>query len=152
MKFKENFCVESALEPLWESLMDVRRVAACLSGVEELEVVENDKYRGLIAVSMGPVRLRFSGEVNVTLRDKENWTAILQARAKDAKAGGGFRASLRMQLSTSSATTTDLLLELETTFLGRIGELGRPLIKRKISSMMTDFVRSLNAQLVPVNS
>ncbi len=131
--------------------MDVHKVATCLPGVEDLTVLEPDKYQGVLLVRMGPVKLKFNGQVNVTLRDKECWTAILEANANDSRAGGGFKASLRMQLveATDSALepASDLILELETTFLGRIGELGRPLIKRKISSIMRDFSETLNASL-----
>lgn len=151
MIFSESFSIESDREALWDILMDVNQVADCLPGVEELEVLDEDHYRGLIAVAMGPVKLRFKGEINVTSRDKEAWNALLTASANDAKAGGGFRASLQMQLSeaiTGNEPATDLSLKLETTFLGRIGELGRPLIKKKISTIMNEFVKSLNLKII----
>jgi len=151
LKFEERFRVDSDRESLWELLMDVHKVATCLSGVEDLTVLQPDEYEGVLPVSMGPVKLKFKGRVTVTLRDKERWTAILEAKANDSRAGGGFKASLQMQLieATDSALepASDLMLKLETTFLGRIGELGRPLIKRKINSIMRDFSETLNASI-----
>ena len=96
MKFEQRFNIDLDRDNLWELLMDVHKVGACLRGVEDLAVIEPDKYKGKILVGMGPVKLQFDGQVNVTLRDKEHWTAILEASANDAKAGGGFKASLQM--------------------------------------------------------
>ena len=143
MNFKENFNVESDRQNLWDFLMDVHKVASCMGGVEELSVIDTDRYRGVMLVRMGPVKLRFKGDVDVTSRDRENWTATVSASANDAKAGGGFKGSLQMELSKVSNSTTALVLDLETTLLGKIGELGRPLIKRKVSSMMRDFSEAL---------
>lgn len=148
MEFKEQYIVGSSPDALWAILMDVHKVAGCLDGVETLDVVSDDAYTGTLAVKMGPVRLKFQGDVNVTLRDHENLLGVLEATARDAKAGGGFKAQLNMQLSEHDAQSTQLDITLNTTFLGRIGELGRPLIKKKINTMMNDFIEALNSQYV----
>jgi len=148
MQFKHQYTIAQAREPLWDTLMDVHKVAGCLTGVEALEVLQDDLYAGILAVKMGPVNLKFSGEVSVTRRDRQHWLGILEANAKDAKAGGGFKAALTLQLVEAEPDATDLEITLDTTFLGRLGELGRPLIKKKINTMMDDFIKTLNAQYV----
>lgn len=144
MQFAHNYTIALPREQLWPILMDVHKVAECMTGVESLDVISDDNYEGVLAVKMGPVRLRFNGVVNVTRRDDESWIGVLEATARDAKAGGGFRASLTMQLLEPETGTSALDIDLETTFLGRIGELGRPLIKKKINTMMDDFIAALN--------
>ena len=148
MQFEAQYTIRLPHETLWEVLMDVHKVAECIEGVSALEVIEPDHYAGSLTVKMGPVKFTFEGVVNVTLRDRENWRGVLEATAKDPKAGGGFKANLTMVLIEQGATSTQLDINLETTFLGRIGELGRPLIKKKIANMMTDFVNTLDARHV----
>lgn len=148
MQFEAQYPISLPREPLWEILMDVHKVAECIEGVSTLEVVEPDHYSGSLTVKMGPVKFTFEGVVNVLSRDRENWIGVLEATAKDPKAGGGFKANLTMALVEQSAISTQLDINLETTFLGRIGELGRPLIKKKIATMMTDFVNTLDARHV----
>lgn len=143
MDIEATYPIAMPAAELWPILMDVHEVAACLEGVEELDVVEEDRYRGRLGVKMGPVRLRFEGDVEVTSRDHDNRVGMLEASAKDAKAGGGFKATLEMRLSEIDPTNSKLAIRLETTFLGRIGQLGRPLIKKKISTMMNDFINTL---------
>ena len=146
MQFNQQYTIELARDVLWTTLMDVHKVASCLDGVESLNVIADDSYEGTLAVKMGPVRLKFQGEVMVTMRDAANWIVVLEANAKDPRAGGGFRASLHMQLHQRELHSTDLEITLDTTFLGRMGELGRPLIKKKIGTMMDEFVEALSRQ------
>ncbi len=149
MQFNQQYTIEIPVEPLWETLMDVRQVAGCLEGVEELNVIDDDLYEGKLTVKMGAVKLRFHGRVTVTLRDHANRKGVLEAGAKDPKAGGGFKAALQMQLAETAPGTSELALDLEATILGRIGELGRPLIKKRINTMMDDFVEALIGHLAP---
>ncbi len=143
MEFVQTYTVLMPRHSLWLTLMDVHKVASCLTGVEDLQVLADDNYTGRMSVKMGPVRLRFAGNVKVALRDYENHIGILEAQANDSKAGGGFKAALEMKLMDEATDATCLALNLQTTFLGRIGELGRPLIKKKINTMMDDFVAAL---------
>lgn len=149
MEFKHEYAIALDQDSLWSMLMDVHKVAECLDGVERLEVVDDDSYAGTLAVRMGPVRLRFDGQVNVTLRDEERRIGVLEANARDTKAGGGFKAELQMQLDDSDNDDTRLEITLNATILGRIGELGRPLIKKKINAMMDEFVARLSRQYAP---
>ena len=148
MQFTHNYIIAMQRTQLWPILMDVHKVADCMTGVESLEVIDDDSYEGILAVKMGPVRLRFNGAVNVTRRDDANWTGVLEATARDERAGGGFSAALTMQLGEPEPCASALDIDLETTFLGRIGELGRPLIKKKINTMMDEFIEALNQQHV----
>lgn len=148
MRFDQQYTIDLGRDLLWSTLMDVHKVAACMAAVEEMNVVDDDRYEGTLMVKMGPMRLRFSGEVMVTSRDADNWIGVLEANARDPKAGGGFKASLEMRLVELAAMQTELAITLDTTFLGRLGELGRPLIKKKINSMMDEFIAALNEQYV----
>lgn len=146
VEFQRSYDIDVPPDLLWPVVMDVHEVAACLDGVDELTVIDDDTYRGTLSVKMGPARFRFAGNVVVTERDSEAWKGVLQATASDSKSGGGFRASMTMQLDERGAGST-LGLTLETSFLGRIGQLGRPLIRKKITNMMDRFAQSLSERL-----
>lgn len=149
MEFKQRYSLDVPRPQLWDTLMDVHAVASCLDGVESLTVDDDDHYQGTLAVRMGAVRLKLDGHVAVLERDRDNWTGVLEATAKDAKAGGGFRATLEMRLDAPAPAASELELTLATAFLGRMGQLGRPLIKKKITTMMDDFAEALRARHAP---
>ena len=52
-----------------------------------------------------------------------------------------------MQLTARSPAETELTIETDTTFMGRLGELGQPLIRRKAQSTIEEFARNLSREL-----
>ena len=143
MNFEHTFTVPVTRDKLWDTLMDVNQVASCIDGIEELQIIDLDNFEGRLGVKMGPVRLSFSGTVQVILRDRQSWQAAFSARANDRKAGGGFNAELSMQLAELAPQSTELRLKLTTSLTGRIGQLGRPLIKKRVQTMLDDFASAL---------
>ena len=139
MEFEQSFELPVAREAVWEFVMDVHRVAQCIEGVERLEVKSDDEFEGTLAVKMGPVKLAFEGTVTVTFRDREQWSAGLLAAARDRKAGGGFAAELSLTLVELQSELTRVDVGLSTSLTGRMGQLGRPLIKKRVEKMLADF-------------
>ncbi len=147
MKFGHTSLVACDRESLWDFLMDVTNVAECMSGVREFRAIADDRYEGVLNVRMGPVNLNFAGIVTVAHRDRANWRGELVAKAKDRRAGGGFSAHLRMRLDEESATATRLEIELESTVLGKIGEFGQPIVRRRVEKMLEEFSTELKVRL-----
>ena len=54
MKLEQAFEVRAPLERVWETLIDVERVAPCLPGAEVTEAGEDGTYRGTFSVRLGP--------------------------------------------------------------------------------------------------
>ena len=79
--------------------MDVPAVAKCAPGVEEIEPLGDDRYRGTLKVSVGPIRLTMQGDVYIVERDDAAKTASMRADAADKRAGGAVKAVLSMALS-----------------------------------------------------
>lgn len=147
MKFGHTSLIAVDRDSLWEYLMDVTNVAECMSGIRAFREVAQDRYEGVLNVKMGPVNLNFEGIVRVAYRDRENWRGELIAEAKDKRVGGGFSAHLRMMLEEQDSASTRLEIELESTVLGKIGEFGQPIVRRRVERMLDDFSTELEARL-----
>ena len=70
MLIKNEFEVAQPVEKVWQFFDDIPQVAACLPGAELTEDLGDDKYKGRVAVRMGPVRLQFAGTAEITERDE----------------------------------------------------------------------------------
>ncbi|MEE9255440.1 MAG: SRPBCC domain-containing protein [Pseudomonadales bacterium] len=147
MKFAHTSVIALDRDSLWEFLMDVTNVAECMFGVREFRQLGENRYEGVLKVRMGPVNLNFNGIVTVAHRDRKNWRGELVAHAKDKKVGGGFSARLMMILEEEHAGATRLSIELESTVLGKIGEFGQPIVRRRVERMLDDFSTELKARL-----
>ena len=148
MKFNQRAVIAVAREPLWDFLMDVPKVAQSLPGVEKIEQLDPDTYQGTLKVRVGPISINLQGKIVVEQRDRDNWRATLRADASDRLAAGAVRAKTTMELKDLSATETELLVDTDVSIMGKIGEFGQPIIRRKADTMLKEFVENIKKQLV----
>jgi carbon monoxide dehydrogenase subunit G len=146
VKLVQRCVLAAERERLWDFLVDVPRVARCLPGVEAIEPVGENRYRGVLNVQMGPVRLALGGTLTLEEQDRNAWQASMRAEANDRGAGGGIRARMTARLAPAEAGT-EFVVETDLTVLGKIGEFGQPLIKKKADGLIQTFAANVQAAL-----
>jgi uncharacterized protein len=142
MKFQHTAKVDAPIDEVWSWLMDVPRIAQCVPGVDSVEPIENDRFRGTIKVSVGPIRLALHGDVWITERDEQAHRAAMRAEAADRQAGGSVKANLTMSLTEVNGGT-EMLMETDAHVLGRIGDFGQPVIRKKADQTVSQFATNL---------
>jgi carbon monoxide dehydrogenase subunit G len=147
VKFNQTAQIPVAREPLWEFLMDVPKVAQSLPGVESVSKIDDTTYQGNLKVRVGPIALNLQGKIILEEQDKANWRASLRAEASDRMAAGAVRGKTSMMLKEIGANQTELLVETDVNILGKIGEFGQPIIRKKADSMLKEFVENIKKQL-----
>ena len=148
MKFSQSAQIPVAREPLWEFLMDVPKVAQSLPGVESVSKIDDTTYDGALKVRVGPIALNLLGKIIVEEQDKENWRATLRAEANDRRAAGAVKGKTTMMLKALDSNQTELVVETDVNILGKIGEFGQPIIRKKADSMLREFVENIKKQLI----
>src|SRR5258707_3113859 len=88
MLIKNEFEVAESVEKVWQFFDNSPQVAACLPGAELTEDLGDDKYKGKVAVRMGPVRLQFAGTADITERDEAARRVVVHASGADEKGRG----------------------------------------------------------------
>jgi uncharacterized protein len=143
MLIKNDFEVAEPVEKVWQFFQNIPQVAACLPGTELTDELGEDKYKGRVAVRMGPVRLQFAGTADITERDEAARRMVVHAAGADEKGRG--QASMvvtatlvRAGRGTKVAVTQDLQLA------GAAAQYGRGMISDVTSVLMRDF--SVNLQ------
>ncbi len=147
MKFNQKAVIEAPREPLWNFLMDIPKVAQLLPGVEQVEQIDSDTYQGTLKVRVGPISLNLQGKITLEQRDQGNWRATLRAEASDRMAAGGVRAKTTMTLTDLNSNETELSVDTDVNILGKIGEFGQPIIRKKADTMLKEFVENIKKQL-----
>ena len=146
MKLVQRCVLSVPRERLWDFLMDVPRVAQCIPGVEAIERAGENRYQGILNVQMGPVRLALGGTLTLEEQDRNAWQASLRAEANDRGAGGGIRARMTARLAPAEAGT-EFVVETDLAVLGKIGEFGQPLIRKKADGLIQAFAANVQAAL-----
>jgi uncharacterized protein len=135
-----------ARERLWAFLMDVPMVGRCVPGVERIDAVDGSADRGGLKIQVGPIRLSLEGTITVEEVNREAWRARLRAEANDRRLGGGIRAPLSLTLAPAEAGTR-VRIDTDLAVLGRIGEFGQPVIRKKADTLLEEFARNLRSAL-----
>jgi carbon monoxide dehydrogenase subunit G len=141
MRLSQTADIEAPVETVWAFLMDVPRMASCIPGMESVQALDDDTYRGLLRVRIGPIALAFRGKIVVVRRDEPGHTLAVRGEAVDERAAGAVRTEARMTLTAdeSGEPRTRLHVESEATIMGRIGEFGQPVIRRKADQLLSEF-------------
>jgi carbon monoxide dehydrogenase subunit G len=146
MTFTQSCTITASREAVWDFLMDVENIAHCLPGVEEVRQVDAETYDGTLRIKMGPIALALQGTIYVEAKDRAQWHGAMRAEAKDRKLGGGIRARLGMDLLEKGAAT-EMRVTLEAHVLGKIGEFGQPVMRKRADAMLQDFARQVSERL-----
>lgn len=146
MTFSQERVLSVERGRLWDFLMDVPRVARCVPGVESVEPVDGGGYRGRLGVRIGPIRLALDGTLAIEEQDGVAGRARMRADASDRRLGGGLRARLTLALDPAEGGTR-LRIDTDLTVLGKIGEFGQAVIRKKADALLEEFARNLEGAL-----
>lgn len=144
MKLENRCLVPAPPDATWQLLMDVPRAAACVPGVQEVTPEGEDRFRASMQVRIGPIRLNFSGTILLLEQDREKGEARFQVEAADRRVGGSWRADMTIRLNPQPQAQTEVLFVTDVVFMGKLGELGQPVIRRKAASTLEEFARNLS--------
>jgi carbon monoxide dehydrogenase subunit G len=146
MLIKNDFEVAQPVEKVWKFFGDIPQVATCLPGAELTEDLGGEKYKGQVAVRMGPVRLQFAGTAEIAERDDAAKRLVLNAAGAEAKGRG--QASMvvtatlvRSGRGTKVNVTQDLQLS------GAAAQYGRGMISDVTSVLMRDFAATMQDRI-----
>jgi uncharacterized protein len=146
MLIKNDFEVAEPVEKVWQFFDNIPQVAACLPGAELTDDLGDEKYKGRVAVRMGPVRLSFAGTADITERDDAGKRIVVHASGADEKGRG--QASMvvtatlvRSGRGTRVAVTQDLQLS------GAAAQYGRGMISDVTAVLMRDFSTTMQDRI-----
>ena len=147
MNFSQTCSISASRQKVWNFLMDMENVSRCLPGVESMEKLEEDTYQGVYKIKVGPIALKFQGTLQFEVRDQEQWHVGMQAEAKDRRLGGGVRARLDVDLAEQGPDQTQMEVNLESYVLGKVGEFGQPVMRKKTNAILQEFARRVSEAL-----
>lgn len=148
MKIANAVKIAAPFDKTWDALDDIERLARCAPGAQLLEQRADGSCLGTIGVKLGPVALRFKGEVAFTSRDKATGTVKARARGNEEKGRGSANADVEFKLI-GEGDTTKVLVDSEIRLAGSIAQYGRgaALIQGTAQALMDQFARNLEADL-----
>ncbi len=146
MLIKNAFDVGQPVDKVWQFFDDIPQVAACLPGAELTDNLGDDRFKGTVAVRMGPVKLNFAGTAEIVERDDANKRVVVNAAGAEAKGRG--QASMVVTATLAAAgrgTKVDVQQDLQLS--GAAAQYGRGMIADVTAVLMRDFATNLQNRI-----
>jgi uncharacterized protein len=146
MRFENNFEVDAPLERVWETMLDVEKVAPTVPGAQVLERTGEDAYKVAIKVKVGPMSMTYRGDVQITDVDEAAHRAVMRARAKETRGQGTADANVTMELAGADARTAATIVT-DVALSGRVASMGRGVIQDVSGRLVDTFAHNLAEML-----
>jgi carbon monoxide dehydrogenase subunit G len=139
--------IAAPVERVWEFMMDVPAVGTCVPGVEKVTPSGPDTYDGILGVKVGPIGVRLEGRVKLAEQDRESWRARMDMEATDRRIRGAVSAKATMQLTPRDDGQTDLDIHADASILGKLGQFGQAVLRKKADQVMAEFATNMSRRL-----
>ena len=147
MKLEIRSVVPASRGATWALVMDIPKAAACIPGIKDVTPDGEGRYQATLQARVGPMGMNLSGTITVLSQDADAGEAHFLVEANDRRVGGGVKTDMTMKLAAQSPNETELEIVSDTTFMGRLGELGQPIIRRKARNTLEEFSKNLSELL-----
>jgi carbon monoxide dehydrogenase subunit G len=146
MLITNDFEVAQPVEKVWKFFGDIPQVATCLPGAELTEDLGGEKYKGRVAIRMGPVRLQFGGTAEIAERDDAAKRLVLNAAGAEEKGRGQASMVVTATLARSSRGTRVTVAQ-DIQLSGAAAQYGRGMISDVSSVLMRDFATTMQDRI-----
>jgi carbon monoxide dehydrogenase subunit G len=151
MRLENSFEVPASVDEAWALLNDIPRVVPCMPGAELVDTVDENSWRGVLRVRLGPVSLQF--ELDVTRREVDSGArkVVLETRAREIRGRGAANATIESRLGeTDAGTLVEIVTELA--LQGPVAQYGQGIIPDVSSQLTREFAGNLATLLAEGSS
>ncbi len=145
MELTGETSIAAPREKVWDALNDPDVLARCIDGVESLTRESDTRFSGRLAASVGPVKAKFSGAVNLSELDPPH-RYVLSGEGKGGVAGF-VKGSAEVILSELADGGTHLRYVAKSQVGGKLAQLGARLIEGTAKGYAERFFAALKAEV-----
>lgn len=147
MILDQQVVIPAPPDRVWDFLMDIPAVSRCVPGIESLERLDDDTYLGSLKVRVGPISVTLSGKVIVVERDREHLRSRMDVQAAEKRLNSAVSAHATMTLVARSDSETEVRIHTESSILGKLGEFGQAVMRKKADQIIAEFARNMAREL-----
>src|SRR5690606_34349259 len=136
VKFTHHFELDEEPRAAWARMADPQRLIPCIPGVTSSTAEGDGRYRFVLTTGLGPVRLTFEGNAEVSADDGAR-TLHTRVTMRDARSGH-VHGSLHLQVE-GAGDGARVNLTADVAIGGRLGEFAQPLLRRKAEQLAREF-------------
>ncbi len=136
MKIEDSFTVAAPRQKVWRFITNPDEMGPCIPGCETIEVTGPDTYTAGVKVKVGPIKVRFNLEVEVTEEVAPD-VVISVTRGEEGSRASVVSSQNTLRLSDANGGGTEIYYCSEVAISGRLGKYGHGVMK-KIAKKLGD--------------
>src|ERR1700758_4694573 len=145
MELSETHTLPVAQQQTWDALNDTEILRACIPGCESIDPDGENAYAVVLSASVGPVKARFKGRMELTGVDApKTYTIVFEGQGGAAGFGKG---TTHVTLAPEGDTATRLSYTATAQVGGKLAQIGSRLIDAAARKLAGEFFKRLIAQL-----
>jgi len=145
---ENDFDVAATPDDTYALMTDVERVAPCIPGATITGQREDGAYDAFVTMKMGPMSLTYKGVIEIVEQDDAAKTAVMRAKATEAKGQGTAQATLTMNISDAGDGKTNVKVGSDILVTGRVAQMGRGIMTDVAGKMIGEMAKAMEATLV----
>lgn len=146
MNLEHEFEVKAPIDTVWETMIDIERVAPCLPGAEVTQA-EGGTYEGTFTIKLGPTTASYAGKLDLAEVDEASHRVSMNASGRDKRGQGTAKATIESRMAEADGVTT-VSVTTDFTLTGRLARFGRGGMIQDVSNRLVgDFVNCLQASI-----
>ncbi|HYS64525.1 MAG TPA: carbon monoxide dehydrogenase subunit G [Paraburkholderia sp.] len=145
MELSETHTLPVSQQRAWEALNDTDILRACIPGCESIEADGEHAYNVVLSASVGPVKARFKGRMQLTDIEAPNtYTIVFEGQGGAAGFGKG---TTRVTLEPEGDEATKLAYTASAQVGGKLAQIGSRLVDGAARKLAGEFFKRLGVQL-----
>ncbi len=133
-----------SLDKAWEYLVDIRKVAACVPGVQDVKEQGPEHWRAHILTSISLLKVRFTLDITrPELQPRERMTIVIHGKAP----GNSVEVAGRIRLEAVGAEQTLLHWNADVHVTGALAAVGGRVVQAAGEQLTADYFACLKAHL-----
>lgn len=146
MELNHSFTVPVGADQAFDVLTDIERIAPCMPGAS-IDSVDGADFTGKVKVKVGPMQVTYRGKATYAELDRENHTAVIEARAQETRGSGTANATITADLIEKGAEETEVTVVSNLSITGRPAQFGRGVMNEVGAKLLNQFADCLATRL-----
>jgi carbon monoxide dehydrogenase subunit G len=131
---------------VFDTLLDVERVATCMPGSRLIGRVADDTYEGEVKVKIGPLGVAYTGTVRFLEVDRSARTAVLKASGREQHGQGNADAHVTARVQ-PDGDGSKVTFETDLMIRGKVAQFGRGVIGEVSQRLIGQFAGNVEQVL-----
>jgi len=146
VRVEKTALVAAPRERVWKMLLDPHVMAACVPGMESIEVLSDTDYTATLQVKLSFVSARIRLKICIAQMRAPAYLCSI-GTGEDSTVTSTLKQTSEIFLDEHGPNGTQLRMDINVELLGRLGTFGLNAMKTKADRMWEEFARNLAARV-----